>query len=338
MRAYEFLTEDPALKSKVISALQKKPEEDPVFSYVYKVLVGEPLSGRIKRYIEARNDPNATAAMEVLDQIIPTLGDTKEVKAFLDKFKKPDFDFISIKNLCPADGMKSSADLTSIVSDPFAKKLFNELQNRVKGKKDAGPSEAALAIMSSSIMFAPSASKSDNAKGGDLIVNGVGRVEVKSGTGGRLVGAEKLDQQGMTTALGSFRPTKPPSNKSDQTDNSVPVEYQGIRPDYLSRTLPAEFPKEQFMRAACLAWFGEERPEIIKAAGTSSFGREWFNAMYRQYKEYAQFNGILFLTGDKYQYVIDGSQIPDSYIVNKGYVYYPKSRQTREMSPQVVPK
>ena len=72
MRAFEFLYENPVMKSRVITRLQKTPPDSPIFPQVYKKLVGEPLTGRIRNYIEARGDADAQSAINHLDQIIPT--------------------------------------------------------------------------------------------------------------------------------------------------------------------------------------------------------------------------------------------------------------------------
>lgn len=352
MRAFEFLTEDPIVKQRVLRGLTKRADSDPIFDRVYKVLVGEPLSGRIKNYIVARGDKDAAAAVDHLDKLIPTLGNAAEVKAFIEKFKEKDetgkpFDFIKIDVAFPKGGMDSAAPLSSIVEDGFAKKLFDSLTG-YRGKNDAGPGEAAMAIMSPNITYAQGNTVDEYGRGGDIIVNGVGKVEVKGGAGGRLIPLTSLDQKGMTAALGQFQLTKAPTAKDLKAQNKAqklglpPPEIQqklmaGVTADFMSKPLPKGFPTLRFMRAACNAWFGGERPELISAAGKPEFKRLWLNAMYQGYQEYAGFNGILFLTQNAYQYTVSGDQIPDAYVKNWGYVYYPKSKQLRDMAPQVIP-
>jgi len=360
MRAFEFLTEDPVVKQRVLRGLAKKPDEHPIFDKVYKTLVGDPLSGRIKKYISARGDADASDAMDHLDRLIPTLGTADEVKSFIEKFKekgadsKPK-DFIKLSVAFPKKGMDSAAPLSSVVEDGFAKKLFDSLTT-YKGKNDAGPGEAALAIMSPNITYAQGATVDEYGRGGDIIVNGIGKVEVKGGAGGRLIPLVTIDQKGMTAALGEFKLTKPESVKARTAKQAAirkaekaglpppefPKEEQkflaGVTTEMMSKPLSEGFPKEQFMRAVCQAWFGEERQDLIKAAGTPSFRRLWLNAMYDGYQQYAGFNGILFLSSNAYQYTVSGSQIPDSYVKSWGYLYYPNSKQIRDMAPQVVPQ
>ena len=324
MRAFEILFEDPIIKQRVIRGLSKKPDDAPIFQQVYKVLVGEPLSGRIKKYIEARGDPDARSAVDELDKLIPTLGNAAEVKAFIDEFQKKDskgkpLDFINVKVTFPAGGMTKANQLSSVVVHPFAKKLFDSLLT-YKGKVDAGPGEAALAIMSPNITYAQGATTEEFGKGGDIIVNGVGKVEVKAAEG-RLVSVISLEQSGMTKALAGWTGTK-----------------KSITAVALSKPLPPDFPKTKFMKAACMAWFGEVRPDIIAAVGTPAFKRVWLNAMYQGYKDYAGWAGILFLSHGLYQYTVSGDQIPDSYVMNWGALYKPTAGQLREMCPSITPR
>jgi hypothetical protein len=358
MRAFEFLNEDPVMKQRVIRSLGKKSDEDPIFPQVYKVLVGEPISSRIKNYVQARGDKDALAAVDFLDKIIPTLGNANEVKQFLSDFKKSDYDLIDITQLCPADGMSKVSQLSSVVSNQFGKKLFDSIHDGFKGKNDAGPGEAALAILSPNITYAQGATTDEYGRGGDIIVKGIGKVEVKGGAGGRLVSAQGIDQKGMTAALGSFQLTKPVGKKALKAQQQAQQPQQpaltpaptqstqteatetaaaGISATRLSKPMPEGFPAEEFMRAACQAWFGEEKSDLISAVGKPEFRRLWVNAMYESYQQYAGWTGILFINKGAFQYTVNGDQIPDNNIANWGYVYYPKSKQPRDMAPQILP-
>ena len=364
MRAFEFLSEDPIMKSRVLTRLQKTPDNSPIFPQVYKTLVGEPLTNRIREYIKARGDADAEAAIDHLDKLIPTLGNTDEVKAFMTKFnRKPGqetvYDFIKLDVAFPIKGMASPSPLANIVDDGFAKKLFDSLVD-FKGKNDAGPGEAAMAIMSPNIRYAQGATVEEFGRGGDLIVTGVGKVEVKGGGGGRLTPFKAIDQKGMAQALANFSLDKPESKKVQQDKArydklvakataagtppppppAAPAKkaMAGVTPLFMSSALPAGFPVEAFIRAACQAWFdGANAEELIKAAGTPSFARVWLNACYNGYKEFAGWQGILFLSPGAYQYTVSGSQILDSNIKSMGYIYYPGTSQPREMCPQVIP-
>jgi hypothetical protein len=255
--------------------------------------------------------------------------------------------------------MSAPAPLANIVDDGFAKKLFDELVN-FKGKNDSGPGEAAMAILSPNITYAQGATVKEFGRGGDLIVAGVGKVEVKGGGGGRLTPWNSIDQKGMTQALANFNLEKPETKKDQQEkaryDKAVekakaagqeppapPTEkekktFAGITPLFMSSTLPEGFPTEPFVRAAAQAWFnGANADELVEAAGTPKFGQIWLNACYNGYKEFAGWQGVLFLSPGAYQYTVSGSQISDANISKWGYVYYPGTSQPREMCPQVIP-
>lgn len=365
MRAFEFLSEDPIMKSRVLTRLQKTPDDSPIFPQVYKTLVGEPLTGRIRTYIEARGDADAQSAIDHLDKLIPTLGNTEEVKAFMSKFtKKPGqekaYDFIKLDVAFPKDGMAAPSPLSNIVDDGFAKKLFDSLIG-FKGKKnDAGPGEAAMAIMSPNITYAQGATVEEFGRGGDLIVAGVGKVEVKGGGGGRLTPWKGIDQKGMKVALANFSFEKGETKK----DQAAKLKYEkavakaqaagtpppappaeapkkqmaGITPSFMASPLPNGFPVEEFIRAACQVWFnGAYADELIKVAGTPAFLKTWLTACYNGYRDFAGWQGILFLSSGAYQYTVSGSQILDSNVEKWGYVYYPGTSQPREMCPQVIP-
>lgn len=382
MRFKEFQIEDAVMKNKVIRYLNKRPDSDPIFPNVYKVLVGEPITTRINNYVKMRGDKDALAAVSYLDRIIPTLGSVSEVKEFLNDFKKSNYDLISINKLCPKSGMSNAEALSNVVENSFAKKLFNELSGNYRGKNDAGPGEAALAILSPNITYAQGATVDDYGRGGDIIVNGVGKVEVKGGEGGRLVSRVNLDQSRMAEILQGyklFKYKKPKVVKAKRSSTKQPKpleplssnvqsavanflksrnEPQAQEPKVqepqdqldegsagmasitafrLSQPLPEDFPAKEFVRAASIAWFDEVREHLVNAVGTPAFKRLWFNDIFDAYREYAGWTGILFVTDVAYQYTVTGDQIPDEYISSFGSLYYPKSKQSRDLAPQVKP-
>ena len=270
------------------------------------------------------------------------------------------YDFIKLEVAFPEKGMAAPAPLSNVVDDGFAKKLFDKLVE-YKGKNDAGPGEAAMAIMSPNITYAQGSTVAEYGRGGDLIVAGVGKVEVKGGGGGRLTPWKGIDQKGMKVALTNFSfdkgetkkdqaaklryekavakaqaaGTPPPSPPAKTTKKQM----AGITPAFMSKTLPEGFPTEEFLRAACQVWFNNANAEeLISVAGTPAFLRVWLNACYNGYKDFAQWQGVLFLSAGAYQYTVSGSQIAMENVNNWGYVYYPGTSQPREMCPQVIPK
>jgi len=72
------------IKNRVLGALEKRREDDPIFDKIYKTIVGKQLDTRIKNYIGAHSDPDIGASeMAFLIKEIPQLGTTQEVKNFV---------------------------------------------------------------------------------------------------------------------------------------------------------------------------------------------------------------------------------------------------------------
>lgn len=322
----KFINEETPSKQVIIKLLSGVEESNPIFDEVYKVLMSSPMSEKIESYIKLRKDPDAIENIKYLIKTIPTLGTTSEIKDFLELLtpvNNKTHDFIDIEKLCPAKGMFTSANLSSVVSNPFAKKLFDKLVDDVTGKKDAGPGEAALAILSTNITFAQGKHVGEHGAGGDLIINGIGKVEVKGGTGGgRLASSKIINQKDITDSLKGYNLTS-----------------KGITPIQLSSKLPEGFPIKEFMKAMCKERFGGNKLELINSVGTPKFKEVWLKLMYDEYKESSGFKSMLFISNHKYQYVISGDQIPINYVSNWGYVYYPGGKQGgRELFPQISPK
>ena len=158
--------EDDAIKNRVLTALNKRKAEDPIFDKVYKSIVGKQLDTRIQNYIASHKDADiGTSEMAFLVKEIPQLGKTDEVKQFVGKWNKGE-DFIDVNSLVPDAGMTAPAEIQSIVADGIPKALFQSLTRNQSQftKSDAGPAEGALAIMSKEITYAKD--------GGDLIIAG----------------------------------------------------------------------------------------------------------------------------------------------------------------------
>ena len=96
--------DDAAKKRAVISALNKKREEDPLFDQVYKLVVGPQLDARIETVLTqvGKNDPDVNAGIvKMLIKSIPQLGSSGDVKDFVQDWNVGK-EFIDIENLIPA--------------------------------------------------------------------------------------------------------------------------------------------------------------------------------------------------------------------------------------------
>lgn len=313
--------EDVKRKERVIRALSKKRADDPIFDKTYKLIVGPQIGARIENYIGSHKDPDIGAEeMAFLVKTIPDLGTTEEVKSFVEKWNSGE-DIIKVDQLVPSSGMESPATLSSIVDDGIGKELFARLVPLNFGKSDAGPAEAALAVMSKRITYATS--------GGDLVIDGA-KIEIKGGGrpgkkgkiggGGRVYNDKlKLDQKGMAQAL---------AGTPYETAGSVTVAQA-------SSQLPEDFPAKEFIEAASLAWYGEIKSNIVNSFGTPDFKRQWAIEQYNDYKEEAGHDGILIIGGSNYQYIVNGEQLHTVGKAQGGHVYSPNSNQTRDLGIQV---
>ena len=312
MRAFEFLVEDEKQKSIVIRQLQKMDAEAPLFGEIYKDLINKPLGGRIEKFIQARGDQDAIDAVTYLLKTIPKLGPASEVKEFMQKFSDPSYDPINIKSLTTP--MSSPAPLAEIVNDPFVKKLFDKLHLDFKGKGDAGPGEAALAVLSPSITYASP---------GDITV-GSNKVEVKAST---------------TKGGKSGRIWDHPVHIQPMEEILDPLGITSVTVMSASKQPPENFPVEDFMSAACNAWFREERPEITKAFGTESFKDLWQAAVFDKYKELSGWQGLLAVGLSTYMYIENGKDFAQNMPkANQGTLYRKGNKQPRDMAPQILIK
>lgn len=315
MRFREFLKEDPQTKTRVIRGLNKLPDDNPIFSDVYKMIISSPLSARMDAYINNRGDKDAIAAMKWLLTAIPTIGTSAEVKDFLGKFKDPNVEFINIKAMVPASGMDTPAAIADLVTDPFASKLFNKIFHEFAGKGDAGPGEAALAILSPNITYG---------QPGDIVIGSKTKVEVKAarsaaGKGGRIwdrpVHLEKslkiLAQAGMPTGFSVLDGTNPKAFADPKMAKA-------------------------FIREACIAWFGNSIPEIEKAFGTPNFKSIWQAHMFDVYKAHGQWQGMLAIGVSTYQYIVSGEQFANNMAkAEQGTICQAGVKQSRQLAPQI---
>jgi hypothetical protein len=310
MRAHEIITEDAKVKSMVIRSLNKIPDDSPIFNDVYKQIVGKPLGNRLDAYINTRGDQDAINAVRWLITAIPTLGSAQEIKAFIGKFADPKFDPINVKALAPKAGMSGPADIGSLITDPFAKKLFDKIFQEFAGKGDAGPGEAALAILSPRITYSSP---------GDISINDV-KVEVKASRGSGKAGRiwdMPLNQKPMAIILQSM----------------------GIANfSVLDGEQPFPDPKigKKFIREACICWFGGSVPAIEKAFGKPGFKNIWQAQVFDTYKAHGKWTGMLALGVKTYQYIVNGQEFATTMKkANQGTICRPGAKQSRELAPQV---
>jgi len=310
MRAFEFLVEDEQQKSVVMRQLSKMDAEAPLFGEIYKELINKPLGGRIENFINARGDQDAIDAIKYLLKTIPTLGSAAEVKEFMQRFQDPNYDPINVKSL--TNTMSSPAPLSEIVTDKFVKKLFDQLHLDFKGKGDAGPGEAALAVLSPNITYASP---------GDIQIGGM-KVEVKASTNKGGAAGRTWDH---------------PVHQAPMLEVLEPIGIQSFSVMMGNEAFPGDDEqKDAFIKAACNAWFGEERKDIISAFGTPSFKNLWQAAVFDKYKELSGWSGLLAIGLSQYQYVETGAEFAANMKKkSQGNLCRATEKQSRALAPQI---
>lgn len=314
MRAFEFFTEDAQTKRMVLRALNKLPDDATIFSQVYKQIIGEPLGKRMDGYIKNRGDQDAINAAKWLITNIPTLGEAKEIKDFLAKFANPEFDPIDAKALIPSGGMSKPAELLSIVKDPFAKKLFEKIFHEFSGKTDAGPGEAALAILSPNITYGSP---------GDIVVNGL-KVEVKAAR----------NVKGRAGRIWDL-----PINQKPALQILKPMGLTSFTVLDGTKEFPDPQQAEAFISAVSEGWFGEVKPELVQNFGKPSFLNAWLAQVFEYYKAHSGWGGLLALGLTSFQYVETGDQF-SQYMkrATNGSLVNAAEKQSRGLAPQILIK
>lgn len=186
------LLEDEAMKQQIIatvSGLSADNEDDAVLiDKIYRTLNDGTISGKIAQVfgVTTKDDNiNLEGLLKALTQMIYHAGvDYKSLDAFLNKLSKGSVVDIS-KLTTPGVGKVSDF----FGGDETATKIFQSMANLGAGKKQKGPGEYALAMLSNSIKL-----KTSN---GDLEVGGKG-VEVKAET---TSGGGRLGEGGPTNAV-----------------------------------------------------------------------------------------------------------------------------------------
>lgn len=306
------LTEDERQKSIVMRQLKKMDADAPLFTNIYKDLINKPLGGRIENYVRARGDQDAIDAIKYLLKTIPTVGTAEEVKEFMSKFQDPKFDPINVKPLI-SGSMEKPAPLATIVKDPFAKKLFDQLHLDFKGKGDAGPGEAALAVLSPNITYTSP---------GDIQV-GNKKVEVKASTNKGGAAGRTWDH---------------PVHQKPMLEILAPLGMQSFSVMQGNEAFPGtDEQKDAFIKAACEAWFGQPLSNIIASFGTPNFKDVWQAAVFDRYAELSGHQGVLAIGLTTYQYVESGEDFA-RYMKKKsqGSLCRATEKQSRALAPQIA--
>jgi len=96
-----------------------------------------------------------------------------------------------------------------------------------------------------------------------------------------------------------------------------------------------DFPLKEFAKIVSNVWFKKIVPSVVNSFGTSDFRAHWNNAIYDHYAKEGQHSGILIIGVTTYKYIVNGAQLLNTHQTSPGSVYYPASKQTRELAPQI---
>jgi hypothetical protein len=178
MKATEFVTEDAGQLKAIVTGLVKQTDDEALLHRVYTTLKANDLTSRLTAVLS--KDQDVGSMLKTIAQvIITTEGTVDEKMAFADNYAAG---FIDIKQLFS----KNKVNYNVFVAQGFPQRVFDNLVPVIK--QGVGPGELALSILSPKIRFT-----GQESGGGDLEVDGVGFVELKTEqvSGGRWINPRK---------------------------------------------------------------------------------------------------------------------------------------------------
>ena len=300
MRLYQ-LFEDEIQKKEIIakvSGLQADNEQDAkLLDKIYRTLHNDDISGKVAQAFAAPTSDdnfNLEPLLKTLTQIIFHAGvDYKSLDAFLDRLAKGNVVDVPVLT---TPGVGSVRDFFG--GDETTTKIFQAMATLGAGKKQKGPGEYALAMLSNQIKL-----KQEN---GDLEVAGKG-IEVKAET---TTGGGRLGEGGPTNAVAKEYWSQLPSinahfdagNKGLGIKNFVQA---------LSLDLPLNDPAKKKQRQDLLTkWYNQlfPNPAPFVAAFMQDDGvvaeKMYGKANFESYKANYGWDGLLSINFPSLKYVM----------------------------------
>ena len=277
------------------------------------------LKKRIKQYILNRKDKDMIEYMELVTGLIFNMeSNPQKLKQWLTKLNNPRNNFIDPNKLLPKNGQPELQDLSTIVNDPYTLEIMKELRNlKPQGRSDAGPYEAAVAILATAITFARDG---EEGVGGDIYF-GKRKIEVKT-KGGPLypVGKTSPKMEYITKFLAKTKFKAPNRAKG--------AKGQLMSVDAFTRMLSQKddkfkkFPFENFIRTVSNSWFGFESDRLVSGLKDPiSFKKAWAAEVFDFYKKTAGHEGVLYINSEgNFSYFVDGNQL--SQFVEQGKIEF----------------
>tara|TARA_Y100001937_G_scaffold71313_1_gene97078 strand:- start:3830 stop:5257 length:1428 start_codon:yes stop_codon:yes gene_type:complete len=296
------------------------------------------LMKKVESYIRLRNDKDAINNSKLVIKAIMAAEEDRDVLVkWLKDFGKPvgkgGVDYIGADKILPEGGLLTKTNVKNLITDPIAMKVYNYINATVKTSKknDAGPGEAAIAILCPFITLADSATE-----GGDLIFSTDGGktgrpIEVKTDAGSiypvtgkyqnypNFKGEINDDYKAGKIATFGRKQTKDPNTGKMVTKVKGGVltvdQYANFLDGVKQRTgTPLDkkgdqnYMKTEFMKKCTKAWFDEE-VEIDTSSG-AAFKKDWATKVFDYYKRMNGHEGILLVDKQgNYRYFVEGSQL-----------------------------
>ena len=335
-----FLREAPAdqLKIDVQKAIQSLNPEDPdhinLLSRLYTTLNKTDYSERVLN-VFAKDEDNAMK--KTLDAIgnafLEIDGSIPEKNQFLDEYEKGT-SFVNLEAIASSPGsVKSTADL---FNGTIAKRLGTRLIS-VAGSGystgNVGQGEIALASLSREIRLA-----TGGKDGGDLLIRKT-PIEVKSNKA-RMFDKGEVNQSAIQSYLKQVRP--------DLVSANLTVEMAAEMDTADTRTTGEKsgWPSgddEEFWQGLFNIVMKTRYPDVSLNAKTFSdrvgdgrqFTNAWLQVQFSQYRASAGHKGLLLIGPKSFVYANEGSHLAQN-IAQYGYIYYPKTKEAREVAIQFL--
>lgn len=318
MKATEFVTEDAQQLKAIVTGLVKRTDDEALLHRVYTTLKSNDLTSRLTAVLS--KDQDVGSMLKTIAQvIITTEGTVDEKMAFADNYAAG---YIDVKQLFS----KNKVNYNVFVAQGFPQRVFDNLVPVIK--QGVGPAELALSILSPKIRFT-----GQEAGGGDLEVDGVGFVELKTEqkSGGRWINPRKANMNIMAIRL-AIKTASGGMPVPEYLNTSKWVEVRA----YIQQNNPKALkPLCQLMADST---FNHVSNSMYANALLKGTGEEIKQAVvwtgFSNYKAYSGFDGLLIMSVPKrtVQYFTFVSEMEGQIKVDTTYVLAPEGSMMPKIS------
>ena len=324
------------LKIDVQKAIQSLNPDDPehinLLSKLYTTLNKTDYNSRVLQVFSKDKDNQVQKTLDAIGNAFLDIdGSIPEKNEFLDQYEKGT-DFVNLEAIASNPGsVKSTADL---FNGTIAKRLGTRLIT-VAGSGystgNVGQGEIALASLSKQIRLA-----TGGKDGGDLVI-GKKPVEVKSHEA-RMFDKGDVDQRGIKAYLQQVRPDLVNANLT--TEMAAEMDTADTRTRGEAKGWPSG-DDEEFWEGLFDVVLKTRYPNVNLPATAFSdrvgdgpeFTRAWLQVQFSEYRARAGHEALLLIGPKSFVYAKEGLHLAQN-IANYGYIYYPKTKEAREVAIQ----